>query len=106
MKQATKVVGYRLPITEFERLAQEARVQEDPLTASEYARKLVLNRHDEEAHISRLSLEVANLKQEMRELRKDLSLAVRMLMITKGGESVVTTEQADTWVKKNFKYLR
>lgn len=105
MKDHTKVVSFRLSASAHSRLSKEARLQEDPLSPNEFARELVLSRHQNEGDQNSLAMEVACLKDEVQELRKDLAVAIRALLVTKGGQSVVTPEQADQWVKKNLKHV-
>lgn len=100
MKNPTKIIGFRVSMDEYERLSKEARLQKDPLTAGEYAREILLNRHENKEDEGRLALEVACLKDEIKELRRDLAVAVKALLITKGGQAIVTPEQADQWVKQ------
>ena len=105
MKEQTKVVSFRVPVAEHARLTREASLQEDSKSVPDYARTIVMARHEKETDEGSLAMEVACLKDEIRELREDLSVAIKALLITKGSQSIVTAEQADQWVKQNLKHV-
>lgn len=66
---------------------------------------MVSVRQKEEQRLNTLTFELASLKDEIKELRQDLSVAIKALLITKGAAPVTTSEQAEAWVKANLKYV-
>ena len=103
MPQPARNITFRLAVSEFYELSDEAK--KTGQSPHEYARMVVRNRHEDDGSQGELAMKVDLLQQEVEELRKDLAVAVRALLITKGNERVTTVEEADRWVKANLKQV-
>jgi len=103
MIRSTKIISFRIPATDFASLNVEA--ERRGMSPNELAREAVSLRHEEEQRINSLTFELASLKDEIKELRQDLSVAIKALLITKGATPITTSEQAEAWVKANLKYV-
>lgn len=103
MIKTTKIISFRMPAPDFAALTVEA--ERRNLSANELAREIVFHRQKEEQRLNTLTFELASLKDEIKELRQDLSVAIKALLITKGATPVTTSEEAEAWVKANLKYV-
>lgn len=70
------------------------------VTLAEYVRNLLLEDLNDERELVRLRMKIVSLEEVISDLREDISLSVRAIMVLAGG---LTAEEVDTWISKNLK---
>ena len=93
-----KIIGFRVDKALLSRLEEAA--ERAGISPHEWAKRATIRELESGSQLPKLALQTEAIKQELTELRKDVAVATKALLVSAGKS---TLEQADKFVKTNLK---